>query len=813
MILSIQKLSVVVIIFCSIFLLSSCTDEKFLFVIPRVRVKNYPVDTPFMYNNKVNISGNINKDEKKRLEGNLINYWADSLFAKRVLRFGIQYLLQNPPVFDTSTISTTQSFMSGYLFSQGYFRTAMKDSFHIDTVTRGNKPAQYRTTIIMNIDAGNRALIDSLGYDLRDTALQSITNNNLKDSKIDAGKTPYSKEIIAAQLDWLVALYRDRGYFLLRRDNLVAVVDTLNTALLKPTTDPFEQVQLLEEAQQSNKETSPVTVTVQQRRLADTTNINTDSSFLKKFYVGKINYYPETYLAEFPDTLLKHSASFNQQTNRAYTVYFRQGQFNPKIFRQFNYLRAAHLYNDDLFFKTVNTLGQIGSWKQVDTRTVIRGDSIDINYFLYPERKQNITYNLEASRNTGDVLTTSDFFGLALNITYRNRNVWHRAVQATTSFTNGVEFTFNQAQTQNNSLLQAFQISLGQSYSFPRAFIPFNIKRPGRLDFGRTVVSGNVSFADRQDYFRLRSVVADYGYDWKKKNKVWQLRFPNIELYSLDTLPLLTEAFITNPFLRNSFNTGRVVSVKTSLVFTYPGGRNISNYARFSSEVCIPGMDKINDKFYEFVKAEAEYRKSILLHKNTLAMRAFAGVGYNYSVSPALGVTLPFYKQFIAGGPNSMRAWGLRQLGLGSSLLSDTSTTFSDRYGDMQLEANLEYRYPIAHFSSVNINGAVFADAGNIWNLRNDPNNPESQFDINRLGKDIALGIGTGLRFDFSYFLIRVDFGIKMKDPARLENNGWLDLADFTWRNHEFDKYDANGNLISAVRNNYAVQLGIGLPF
>ena len=160
-----------------------------------------------------------------------------------------------------------------------------------------------------------------------------------------------------------------------------------------------------------------------------------------------------------------------------------------------------------------------------------------------------------------------------------------------------------------------------------------------------------------------------------------------------------------------------------------------------------------------------------------------------------------------------MRAWGLRQLGLGSSLLSDTSTTFRDRYGDMQLEANLEYRYPIAHFSSVNVAGCVFADAGNIWNVRNDPNNPNSQFDLSRLGKDIALGLGTGLRFDFSYFLIRVDFGIKMKDPARLENNGWLSIRDFTWRNHEFDKYDANGNLISAVRNNYAVQLGIGLPF
>ena len=168
---------------------------------------------------------------------------------------------------------------------------------------------------------------------------------------------------------------------------------------------------------------------------------------------------------------------------------------------------------------------------------MIRGDSIDIYYFLYPDRKQNITYNLEASRNTGDVLSSSNFFGLALILLIATGMFGDSAVQSTTSFTNGVEFGFNQTQT--NSLLQAFQISLGQTYSFPRAFIPFKIKRPGRIDFGRTIISGNASYADRQDYFRLRSLVADYGYDWKIKNRVWQVRFPNIELYSLDTLPSL----------------------------------------------------------------------------------------------------------------------------------------------------------------------------------------------------------------------------------------------------------------------------------
>ncbi|HEY2727892.1 MAG TPA: hypothetical protein VGI61_12000, partial [Parafilimonas sp.] len=514
-----------------------------MFVFNRVSVKNYPADTPFVYNNKININNNIAKDEKTRLQENLVNYWADSLFARRVQKFGVFYSLKNPPVFDTTNISTTHRFMNSFLFSQGYFNAVLNDTFYIDTFYKGKNSPQYRATIVMNIDAGKRIIIDSLGYGLGDSTLLRITKNNSKASKIQPGKTPYSKEIIAAELDRLIALYRDKGYYLMHRDNLAAVVDTANTSLLKLTLDPFEQAQILEQAQQKKQNNPTVAVTIQQRRFADTTTTVTDTSFLKRFYIGKVYYYPETYFAEFPDSILQHPELFKVRSNKNYSVYFRQNKFNPNIFRQFNYIRVGHLYNDDVFYKIVNTLGQIGSWKQVDTKILIREDSLDVYYFLYPDRKWNITNNLEVSRNTGDVLTTGtgNFLGLTLSTTLRNRNAERHAIQSSTSLTNGVEFGFNQSQT--NSLLQAFQVSLGQTYSFPKPFIPFKIKRPGKLDFGRTVISANASYADRQNFFRLRSFVADYGYDWKIKNQVFQFRFPNIELYSLDTLPELIEEF------------------------------------------------------------------------------------------------------------------------------------------------------------------------------------------------------------------------------------------------------------------------------
>jgi hypothetical protein len=803
MILTARKFAFYFFIVCIICFVSSCTSEKVLFL-NSVKVKNYPLDTPFVYNNKINIHGDLSKDEKTRLQENLVNYWADSLYARRVQKLGVFYNLKNPPVFDTANLSITRRFMNSYLFSQGYFSTNLKDSFYIDSFHKGNHPVQYRTTVEMNISPGKRTVIDSVSYSLTDTALQRIANNNSKTSVITPGKTPYSNEVLAAELDRLVALYRERGYFYLHRENLASVVDTTNIALLKLTLDPFEQAELIRQAEQKRKENPTASVDIMQRRFADTTVAQTDTLFLQRYHVGNIYYFPETHLTELPDSILNHLDEYKRWSARNYTVYYQQGLFKRRLFRQFNYLHSPRIYNDNLFYKTVNTYSQIGSWKQVDTRSITRGDSVDIYYFLYPDRKQNITYNLEASRNTGDVLSSSNFFGLALNITYLNRNVWKQAVQSTTSFTNAVELSLNQTQT--NSLFQAFQISLGQTYSLPRAFIPFKITHPGRIDFGRTIISANASYSDRSDFFRIRSFVADYGYNWKYKNRVWQIRFPNIELYSLDTLPLLVQAFEDNPFLRNSFNTGYIISVQGNRVVTYNGNHGIANYLSFSGEESgLPGFKA--GRIYQYIKIAAEFRKDIPLNKTTLAMRAFGGIGYNYNSSGRFGVTLPFFKQFVGGGPNSMRAWGLRQLGLGSSLLSDTSSTFRDRYGDMQLEGNIEYRYQLMHFTSVNIGSALFVDAGNVWNIRKDPNNPNAEFNINRLGKDIAIGVGTGLRFDFHYFLIRIDMGFKLKDPARLENNGWLSIKNFTWRNHEFDK---PGRL---PRNNYAIQLGIGLPF
>lgn len=113
-----------------------------------------------------------------------------------------------------------------------------------------------------------------------------------------------------------------------------------------------------------------------------------------------------------------------------------------------------------------------------------------------------------------------------------------------------------------------------------------------------------------------------------------------------------------------------------------------------------------------------------------------------------------------------MRAWGLRKLGPGSVIKEFGSTGAPDRYGDMQLEANIEYRFRIANISGVDLNGALFTDIGNIWYVKKKAGDPEEVFSFNRIFKDLAIGTGFGLRFDPGFFVIRLDYAYKAKDPS-----------------------------------------------
>ena len=755
----VKKLNIGLYLGALLIFITSCSEQR------RTKVKDYPRYTAFAFNNtiKINAAG-LKPDQKQQLIYDLENYWDDSLRVKKLQRFGLFYTIKNPPAFNASNISRSISFMKSYLQSLGYYyATFNAPKVRYDTF----KTIQYRTFITLEINLGNKVNIGKVDLKFTDSNLQILAENNNKNSLLITGDA-YLKQSISSELDRLVNLFRRNGYYYFTREHLYAIVDSFRTTNI----------------QKSNWD------------IVITNRPDLGTKVLKQLINGKIYYYPDTKDVYDTNSLKKYA--FNKE-GRNFKVSYNKYLFRSTPLINNTFLKSDSLYNESDYFKTVNAFNLIGAWNQIDIKPVIRNnDTIDYHIFMSPAKKQNITIDLEGSKNTGDI-TSGNLIGISTNISLKNRNLWKRAIQSYTTFNNGVELS----SIDTTRLLQTFQFSINQTYVISKK------RKPSSQDITQTLLSLNATYTDRFQIYKLRSIVGSWGSQNKRANSVFLFKPVNIELYSLEKFSGLDTLIAHNPFLKLSFNTGNVLSQSVSFIQTFPGHRTgLNHYIRLGAEVSgltnllIPSL---NSTVYRYIKGEADYRFLKKYRKAELAYRTYIGLGYNLDDHNDIGKVLPFFKQFFAGGPNSMRAWGLRQLGLGSSLSYDTSSSsFKDRFGDIQLETNLEYRFTIFNFGSFNIGSAVFADIGNIWNMRNDPSDPNASLGLSNLGKSIAVAVGTGIRFDFSYFLIRIDAAYKVKDPARLSNSGWMDF-----NKPSLTEYRANQ---TEVRN-YAIQLGIGLPF
>jgi len=187
------------------------------------------------------------------------------------------------------------------------------------------------------------------------------------------------------------------------------------------------------------------------------------------------------------------------------------------------------------------------------------------------------------------------------------------------------------------------------------------------------------------------------------------------------------------------------------------------------------GINKTNDGRYEmfgvaysqYIKTELDYVKHWNLgRKNVLAMRSYFGIAIPYGNSNSI----PFSKSFFAGGPNDNRAWTAYNLGPGSS---DSNNEFNE--ANMKLAVSIENRFNL--FGS--LNGALFIDAGNIWNVLDDVEDSNATFTGFDSLKDLAIGAGFGLRYDFGLFVLRGDIGFKAYDPSYKDQNRWFNSFNF----------------------------------
>lgn len=736
----------------------------------------------------------MKNDQRQDMILRLENQLDDSLQVKTVTAFVdlqrpvhwplhlIYKKLSHPPVYDSLNLVRSISYMNALLQANGYYSPEIRDTVIIKTIHKGKtytrkkfrglSKEEQRVTINFKVRPGKQLVFDSVGYDIRTPELQQLALDSRSQSLIKKGQ-PYTRQVLVTEINRLVDTFRNHGYYRFSKEDLYVEHDTVFAALIDPSLDPLEQAELMEKFK-LRKENPTINVTIRQRDIRD-------SSRLTKYYIGNVTVYPDLPATE--DTI---PVKTDTTTIRNIKFISRSDKFKLPFLANNIYLRPGRLYKQDNYYRTSNRLSQFSAWQYNNIEFLnspVADTLLDVSLRMYPAKKQKLTVDLEASRNTNDIVSVTNLFGTGLNLGLQNRNAFKQSVQTNTNLRGGVEF--------GSSFIQTTLASLSHTISIPRIISPFPIRREGRLRLAQTVINANLTYTDRRDLFKLRSINGSFGYQWSRtrqhtegelnvsSTRTFLWKPLNIEFTGLSTTDSLDNMIRANPSLKLAFRPGLVIgqqvifnSVRTK------GNKSNSLLAKLEESGAVLGLIRPLDEgqLFRYLLGELEFRHNIDYGKNQLAFRAYGGAGFSYGrTSTGYEHTLPFFKAYFAGGPNSMRAWQVRQLGLGSSkFYSDTPYNNVDlRFGDIKLEGNVEFRFLLGTLFGIKLRSALFTDIGNIWNwtpIDTSELAKGSDFKLNRFYKEFAVGAGTGLRLDFNYFLIRLDWAYKIRDPQRIED-------------------------------------------
>jgi outer membrane protein insertion porin family len=751
--------------------ISHRTTILFVFLLSVVSctvVRKYPKDTPFHFENNIKIVGEENKEKLSFIKSNLFAQIEDSAQIRVASKipwpsfpwFIPSSVMEYPTVYNSQPIEQSIVNMRNMLSSLGY----RKSEIRYDTAVQVKKE-QQRVKVNFLINTGPLYKIDTVIYLFSDSVLQSIVTASTTKSLLSE-HAPFSYEIIDQEINRITDLYQNNGYVKISKEDIIAEVDTVNTTLLNGKVNPFQFSSTLAEAQSKEKQ---ATVKLYFRLRA-----NRDSTHVQQYTIGRLTVYADL-KAEDRDTLIKLGESDTSKV----IIHSLYNTFNSKFIKDNIQLQPGSLFKRDDYNRTLNNFNKLGTWQSINmiSETNDKEKKIDYVLKLQPAKRQYFSIDLEGSSilNTSQLVQVgSGRVGIANNFTLRNRNIGKRGIQLENSLRTGIEFN-------NFQKILSGEITLTNRLTFPRMVAPVSDKFKTKFQQAKTVFSADVSYIDRFRFFRLNTFNTFVGYEWKPNaNTTWQFKPLNLEFTQFRPDSLFIESIRNFPLLLYTYNNGLIIGMNAlyNKNLTPNSTKNLSLLKIYAEESgLVTGAlfyeqtrnGKYLSNLYRFVKLDAEFKHIANFKKSSLHFRAFAGVGLALSTASRRGqVTLPFFKSYMAGGPNSMRGWPLRKLGIGSNIFYDTvaAGTFNDKYADMQLEGNLEYRFNLFQFYGFWMRGAVFTDVGNIW-FRNDLDGTlkNAGFKFNRLGRDLAIASGFGARVDFNYFLLRFDLGFPIKDP------------------------------------------------
>ncbi|WP_027395085.1 BamA/TamA family outer membrane protein [Aquimarina latercula] len=453
--------------------------------------------------------------------------------------------------------------------------------------------------------------------------------------------------------------------------------------------------------------------------------------------------------------------------------------FKPKRLRPYILFKKGQVYDPKKFRGTSRRLSSIGTYKYVNVQfdeatKNTESDSLGLlntNVYLSPLNKRALSAELQGNTKS------NGFTGPSLTLNYTNRNLFKGGEILRISGKLGYE---TQIGGDFDTGLSSTQLGLTAELVFPRLIFPIKIAKQFEYAIPKTKISAGIEYLNRSKLYSLSSFNASFGYGWNANDYVYHTINPiSTSFIRLsNSTPEFETILEENPFLKNSFEQQLISGLTYNFTYSELGHSSKINPLFFSSNIDLAGNTlsllssnvSENEKktilgveFAQYIKVDADARMNFKIGKQqSLVTRIYGGIGVAYGNSDIL----PFSKQFFAGGPYSIRAFRTRSIGPGTYNPESTDTgSFFDRSGDIRLEANVEYRFPLYSY----LKGAFFFDAGNVWLLNENEALPGGKFSSNFI-EELAMGAGFGLRVDIQSFVIRLDWAAPIHTP-RIDNN------------------------------------------
>ena len=632
---------------------------------------------------------------------------------------------RKPVIYDTLQARLTCQDLVKAMQNQGFMHAGVS----LNTTTEGKKlDAQYI------LHPGIPYVMGKVEYDVEDENIQNILHLDDSDNQNLKPGMRFSVEALDNERKRIANLLMDDGYFRFNKDFIYFSADTI--------------------AGQND-----IALTLHLTKYKASSNApETDHP---RYQIRNINY-----LSNDSDRIhLRRQVLLNAtalKEGRPYSASALQRTYN-------NFARLQAVKYTNIRFAEVpdsNRIAYVGESQNTGDDDFNR--LLDCNIQVSTNKPSTISFQPEGTNTAGD-------FGAAASLTYTNRNLFRGSEQLSIVLRGAYEAITGLEGYQDQNYTE---YSVEGKLVFPRFVAPFLSKNFRRRQTANSELSVSWDLQNRPEFHR-RVFSTAWRYRWAEPRHHLAWRFDLLDLNYV-YMPWISETFkkdyLDNVDNRNAilrYNYEDIFIMKMGFGLTYSNGVDAFRLNVESAGNLLDGFSKtlgfrtnsqgqhtfLNIAYAQYAKFDFDYTHLLQLDKrNALALHAGLGVAYPYGNS----TVLPFEKRYFSGGANSVRGWGVRELGPGKYKGNDGRIDFINQTGDVKLDLNAEYRTALFW----KFEGALFLDAGNIWTLRNYAEQPGGQFKINEFYKQIAAAYGLGVRLNFDYFILRLDMGMKAINPA-----------------------------------------------